>query len=62
MKRLTDNILKLCLIILPLCFSMQTMAQKSAKYWIEFTDKNDSPYSIGKPETLRSSTLLRLLA
>ena len=54
MKRLTDNILKLCLIILPLCFSMQTMAQKSAKYWIEFTDKNDSPYSIGKPERFLS--------
>ena len=54
MKRLTNRFVKLLLVIIPLCFAMNAIAQKSAKYWVEFADKSGSKYSIGKPEQFLS--------
>ena len=54
-----NNFLKICLsaFLFILFFSLTGNSQERtgpSKYWIEFTDKNDSPYSISNPEAFLS--------
>lgn len=46
---------KIILFSFILAFTLTLSAQKPAKYWVEFTDKKDSPYSINRPEEFLSA-------
>ena len=35
-------------------------AQDYAKYWVQFSDKNDSPFSVSRPEEFLSQRALQL--
>jgi len=41
--------------IISLLFSFSAIAQEARVYWIEFTDKNNSPYSLSAPEAFLSA-------
>ena len=45
----TNKIKTLLFACLLLAFSNESFAQFPAKYWVKFTDKNASPYTIGNP-------------
>lgn len=50
---------KLAIILLSLSLSMQTIGQIAPeKYFVEFTDKNNSPYSIDRPQEFLSPRAL----
>ena len=46
------------LVLLVFMFSLKAQIAPD-KYWIQFTDKNDSPYSINKPEEFLSERALQ---
>ena len=46
--------------IIALLFSTATFAQTPAKYWVAFTDKKGTPYSIDKPEAFLSPRAIEL--
>jgi hypothetical protein len=46
--------MKYCIIALLTLFSMELSAQSLNKYWVQFTDKKDTPYSIFKPQEFLS--------
>ena len=48
------------LTVLVLFFSVSVYAQTYAKYWVQFTDKNNSKYSIDKPEQFLSPRAIEL--
>lgn len=51
---------KLSLLLLLLAAAMFTQAQVATNiYWVKFTDKNDSPYSISNPEAYLSARALQ---
>ena len=46
--------------IIALLFAVATYAQTPAKYWVAFTDKKGTPYSIDKPEAFLSPRAIEL--
>ena len=51
---------KLLLIALATVFATAVFAQSPAKYWVAFTDKKGTPYSIDKPEAFLSPRAIEL--
>ncbi len=51
---------KLLLLALATILAAATFAQTPAKYWVAFTDKKGTPYSIDKPEAFLSPRALEL--
>ena len=51
---------KLLLLALATILVAATFAQAPAKYWVAFTDKKGTPYSIDKPEAFLSPRALEL--
>ena len=51
---------KLFLLALATAFVAAAFAQSPAKYWVAFTDKKGTPYSIDKPEAFLSPRALEL--
>ena len=54
MQNIVNKLLAFSLIILAFAFHENVSAQKSSKYYIGFTDKNNSPYSVNAPEKFLS--------
>lgn len=50
----TTTFFRTLLLALLMATAGNAMAQHPAKYWVEFTDKKDSPYSIDRPEEFLS--------
>jgi hypothetical protein len=46
--------MKYCIIALLTLFSIELSAQSLNKYWVQFTDKKDTPYSIFRPQEFLS--------
>ena len=46
------------LVLCGLCFSMKAQVAPD-KYWVQFTDKNNTPYSINKPEEFLSERAIQ---
>ena len=46
------------LVILGFCFTVKAQVAPD-KYWIQFTDKNNTPYSINKPEEFLSERAIQ---
>jgi hypothetical protein len=46
--------MKYCIIAILTLFSIELSAQSLNKYWVQFTDKKDTPYSIFKPQEFLS--------
>ena len=45
---------RVVIIALLTIFTLTLSAQHPAKYWVEFKDKKDSPYSVDRPEEFLS--------
>lgn len=51
----TNKIKAIIFLSLIICSASALMAQFPAKYWVKFTDKNGSPYSISSPNAFLSA-------
>ena len=51
---------RILLLVLATVFAATVFAQSPAKYWVAFTDKKGTPYSIDKPEAFLSPRAIEL--